>query len=518
MKATRGKERAAYMPGASGITIGRVLSATILIIAFLLPPGAVWGHERESPRVDPATLRRFAELLNATLVETVRTSSPAVVSIITTKFDFDPAHPGGATLPSGGGSSSPRRPPKDPENYNPMRKTGIGSGTLVRLSGGTYVLTNHHVVHGVDRILIQLEDKREYEAFVKGWDSKVDIAVLELPYAESLPAVPVGDSDEVLVGELVLAVGSPFGLPHTVTVGIVSAVGRYAQGIEEYEDFIQTDASINRGNSGGPLLNLKGEVVGLNTAIRTTHMGGNVGIGFAIPMNMIVPVAEQLVKGGLVVRGWLGTSVQNITPDLARAFDLPQATGVVVTKIIPGSPAEKAGLTRGDIILQVGDTQVTNANKLRNFIASARPGSRVRLVAVRDHRDIALDVIVGQGPYSEDEFRPPPRKKWDGLGVTVQDVTGDIAAAIGLPGPGGALVTEVESGSPAGNARPVPLTRGDVILESKGKAVTSAHDLQAMIKSSAPGERVLLFVYRRGSTLFTVVKMPGKHREVSDRK
>ncbi|NQT21168.1 MAG: trypsin-like peptidase domain-containing protein [Planctomycetes bacterium] len=462
-------------------------------------------------------MRRFASELNAAMVDVVENSSPAVVSIVTTKFDFDPGHPSGSILPSGP-QNGPTGAAEDPGS-NPMRKTGIGSGTLVNLLGDIYVLTNFHVVHGVDRILVQLQDEREFEASVKGWDSKVDIAVLEVPGAEDLPSVAIGSSEKLRVGELVLAMGSPFGLPHTVTIGIVSAVGRYAQGIEEYEDFIQTDAAINRGNSGGPLLNLKGQVVGLNTAIRTTHMGGNVGIGFAIPMHMIVPVAEQLLSEGVVARGWLGTSVQNITPGLARAFLMPNATGVVVTAITPGGPAERGGLSRGDIILQVDNSKIANANKLRNLIAATRPGSTVKMAVVRGRRTMALLVTVGQGPFAKDEFRPPSKKeRWTGLGLTIQDVTADIAAAIGLSEPGGALITDVAAGSPAGRARPVPLTRGDVILEMQRIPVRGAQHLRAMLKTSKPDARVLLFIYRKGSTLFTVVTMPGSSQAVSDPK
>lgn len=508
--------RTAVCPLFAKNAAARATFAAAILIALSLIPRFAFAAERKPRHQEPPDARPFSSALNAALVDVVESSSPAVVSIVTTRFDFDPAHPGGSTLPSGH-----RKSPTgvaDRQRTDPMRKTGIGSGTLVSILGKTYIITNYHVVHGVDRILVQLHDKRELEAYVKGWDSKVDIAVLALPHAENLPSVPIGNSDDVRVGEFVLAIGSPFGLPHSVTVGIVSAIGRYAQGIEEYEDFIQTDAAINRGNSGGPLLNLKGEVVGLNTAIRTTHMGGNVGIGFAIPMNMIVPVAEQLISTGVVARGWLGTSVQNITPDLAQAFRISQATGVVVTKITPGGPAEKSGLSRGDIILQVDSTKISNANKLRNLIASAKPGSTARIIVMRSGRKLVLLVSIGRGACTEDDFRPPPRKQWTSIGLTVQDVSPDIAAAIGLHAPSGALITQVGAGSPAGGARPIPLVRGDVILEVQRVPVRSAHQLRAMLKSHAPGARILLFIYRKGNGLFTVVTMPGRLEAVSDPK
>ena len=479
--------------------------AAALVAVFLLAPTSF----AQDDEVAGANIAKGCEALNAALVKIVKGSGPAVVSISTTKFEFGPASPGESTLPSNSADNFSHTPDENPEQQDPMRKTGIGSGTIIEIGGRNYVLTNHHVVFGVDRITIQLQDRREYEAHVKGWDPKVDIAVLEVPGAQDLPAVPVGDSDEVQVGELVLAIGSPFGLPHTITIGVVSAVRRYGQGIEEYEDFIQTDAAINRGNSGGPLLNLKGEVVGLNTAIRTTHMGGNIGIGFAIPMSMIMPVARQLVDTGHVARGWLGVSVQNMTPELADAFGMPQSSGVVVTKIVPGTPAEAGGLHQGDVIVKIEGTPIDNANQLRNYIAATMPSSSVRMDVARGDRNVRLSVAIGEKPYAADEFRPPARKQPSGIGLSLQDVSRDVAAALGLKGTGGALVTDVEVGSLSGHARPVPLVRGDVILEADGQPVASAATLKERLSRMEPGTTVLMLIFRRGNELYTVMKTPS---------
>ncbi|TFH47923.1 MAG: PDZ domain-containing protein [Lysobacterales bacterium] len=505
MSAAHWRRAAVTVRAAQATAASKMTSTAIFILLFFMPAVLAAEAFPQPGDNDRCVGRAAGAVVNDALVQAVKKASPAVVNIVTMKFDFDPYPQLDPRIPSEGGSSHLQSFVRDP------RKTGIGSGTLIKFLGKTYVLTNHHVVYGVDRIVVRLEDKREYEAVVKGWDSKVDIAILELPTADKLPTVPLGDSDAVQVGELVLAIGSPFGLQHSVTVGIVSAVGRYGQGIEEYEDFIQTDAAINRGNSGGPLLNLNGELVGLNTAIRTTHMGGNVGIGFAIPVNMIKPVAEQLIKTGQVARGWLGASVQNVTDDLAQAFNLTERIGVVVTKVAPGTPAERGGLNQGDIITRINDMEVTSVNKLRNLIASTLPQSRVRISAIRQGRNILINLLVGQAPQTGDDFRPAPRKQKQGIGLTVQDVTKDVAAAMGLPEPGGAMVAEAEPGSPAAIARPVPLMQGDVILEVNRVPVKSANLCRDMLRKHPAGQYVLLFIYRKGSTLFTVLRMPEQH-------
>jgi len=464
----------------------------LLLLAFSASP--VFGRQQ-------APLPVFDSLasFNDDLARLVENSIPAVVSISTIKFEADMFAP------------EPFVPGEIPQMFDdPPGRTGIGSGTIINVLGKPYILTNQHVVAGVDRVIVRLHDSREFDAVVKGWDPKVDIALLEIEGIEELSALPVGDSDLLKPGQMVFAVGSPFGLPHSITAGIVSAVGRHNQGIEEYEDFIQTDAAINRGNSGGPLLNLNGEIVGLNTAIRTTQFGGNVGVGFAIPMNMIMPVAEQLVRHGHVARGWLGASVQDINEELAAAFRVRQTTGVIVTRVVPGTPADAGGLLRGDIILRIDDAAIENVNKLRNHVANTLPGSLIRVNVVRDGRERNVMVTLGEIPYAVDEFKPEAAvaRRWDGIGAAFQDVSIEIARAIGAPDPAGAVVTGVEPGSPASQARPVPLARGDVIVECGRQEIRSVGDLQRRINATAPGGYILLYIYRRGSNLFTVVRVP----------
>jgi len=500
------------------VMVSKVMPLAVCTL-FFFAPGFGGDAARPAAQAEFDALRHSA-LLNEALVEAVKRAAPGVVNIVTIKYNLDPYPDLDPRIPLPGqrGAFLPEHS-QEPENQDPMRKTGIGSGMVVKVGGRNYILTNHHVVYGVDRIVIRTEDGREFDAQVKGWDPKVDVALLDPPssIAPKLSSLALGDSDGLEVGELVLAIGSPFGLQHSVTIGIVSAVGRYGQGIEEYEDFIQTDAAINRGNSGGPLLNVKGEVVGLNTAIRTTHMGGNVGIGFAIPMNMIMPMVEQLVKTGQISRGWLGASVQNLSEDLAEAFKLADRNGVVVTKIIPGTPAEKGGLRQGDIILSIENVPVSSVNKLRNFVAAKQPESKVRISILRRGRGMAVTLLIGEAPSAGDEFKPVAQpRKTEGLGLVVQDVTKDLAAALGLPAPGGALVAEAEAGSPASATRPVPLMQGDVIIELDNLPVRNANSLRDSLKKRAPGDSVLLLLCRKNNTLYTVLRIPGEDRKAGE--
>jgi len=503
-------QRAAVGRFVMNAIVSKVMPLAVCTLFFFAP---AFGEDAVQPaRQAELDALQHGALLNEALVQAVKRAAPAVVNIVTIKYNLDPYPDLDPRIPLPGqrGAFVPERS-QEPENQDPMRKTGIGSGMVIKINGRNYILTNHHVVYGVDRIVVRTDDGREFDAQVKGWDPKVDVALLDPPesIAAKLSSLTLGDSDALNVGELVLAIGSPFGLQHSVTIGIVSAVGRYGQGIEEYEDFIQTDAAINRGNSGGPLLNVKGEVVGLNTAIRTTHMGGNVGIGFAIPMNMIMPMVEQLVKTGQVSRGWLGASVQNISDDLAEAFKLADRNGVVVTKIIPGTPAEKSGLRQGDIILSIENVPVSSVNKLRNFVAAKQPETKVRINLLRRGRSMAITLSIGEAPSAGEEFKPivQPRKT-EGLGLVVQDVTKDLAAALGLPAAGGALIAEAEAGSPAAAARPVPLMQGDVIIELDNTPIRNANALRESLKKRTPGDSVLLLLCRKNNTLYTVLRIP----------
>ncbi len=283
---------------------------------------------------------------------------------------------------------------EDPEERRIPQDRGLGSGVIVDPSG--IIVTNHHVVGQADEIKVLLADRSEFTARLIGTDPKSDLAVVKIE-AQGLPTIPWADSDRLEVGEYVLAVGNPFGLNQTVTMGIVSAVGRARMGIAEYEDFIQTDAAINPGNSGGPLVNARGEVVGINTAI-FSRSGGNMGIGFAVPSNMARIILEQLVTTGRVVRGWLGVSIQDVTPDLAEQVGVVEPKGVLVSDILNDSPAERAGLLRGDIIVEFEGKEIEDATQLRNLVAVTEVGKQVSLTVFRNGQRHFVPVQIGEQP------------------------------------------------------------------------------------------------------------------------
>jgi serine protease Do len=352
------------------------------------------------------------------------------------------------------------------------RKTAsLGSGVIVSSDG--YILTNNHVIKNADKIKVLLSDKREFIGKIVGSDPKTDLSVIKID-AENLTTIPLGNSDDLKVGELVLAIGTPYGLNQTITMGIVSAVGRANVGIADYEDFIQTDAAINPGNSGGALVNVRGELIGVNTAIFSTT-GGYQGIGFAIPSNMAKTVMSNLIEKGKVVRGWLGVSIQAITPDLAQQFQLEKDYGTLVADVIENSPAEKAGLMRGDVITEFNGKEVEEPYNLRNIVASTPPGTEVAMKIIRDGEIETLTVTIGDLPV---EAQKTPTEFENALkGVSVQNLTPDIYRQLTLPEKiRGVVVTDIESLSPA-ETRLMP---GDVILE-------------------------INLVFRRGSTIFVTI-------------
>jgi len=279
-----------------------------------------------------------------------------------------------------------------------QRRSGLGSGVVVSPEG--YILTNFHVIDGADEIEVAHNDGRKYKARVVGSDPESDLAVLRIPADHKLPVVAFGNSDSLRVGDVVLAVGNPFGVGQTVTSGIVSALGRSHLGINTFENFIQTDAAINPGNSGGALVDTNGHLIGINTAIYS-QSGGSMGIGFAIPVSLARNVMEQIVKTGDVTRGWVGVEVQEITPELAESFRLPGTEGALIAGVMRGSPADKAGIKPGDVLVKVGDKKVTDAQVMLDLIAALQPGSKARFDLKRESRDITLEVAIGKRP------RPP---------------------------------------------------------------------------------------------------------------
>jgi serine protease Do len=381
-----------------------------------------------------------------------------------------------------------------------QREHSLGSGVIVSTDG--YILTNNHVVDGASDIKVSLKDKREFKAQVVGTDPRTDLAVLKIP-ATGLTAITFGDSAKAQVGDFVLAIGNPFGVGETVTMGIVSALQRSGLGIEDYEDFIQTDAAINPGNSGGALINVHGDLIGINTAILTGgEGGGNEGVGFAIPVNMARGIMEQLVKNGKVSRGYIGVGIEAVTPDLAKAFGLATPEGALVGEVEPNSPGSRAGLQRGDIILSVDGQPISDERDLRLRIAAMSPGQTVKLEIVRNGQKQTVSVTLAEFPdktASASEGQPSSNAL---EGVQVDELTPQIAREIGLPpGTTGVVISDVDESSSAAEAG---LQRGDVIQEVNRQPVNNLEQYEKAIRAAGNGE-VLLLVNRGGATRYVAI-------------
>ena len=374
-----------------------------------------------------------------------------------------------------------------------FKQSGLGSGVIVDDEG--YILTNNHVVKGADEIKVKLNDNREFKGKVIGIDQKTDLAVVRID-AKDLPAIEFGDSDKLKVGETVLAIGNPFGLTQTVTSGIVSATGRANVGIADYEDFIQTDAAINPGNSGGALVNIRGELIGINTAIFSTT-GGYQGIGFAIPSNMAKVVMQSLIKEGKVVRGWLGVTIQAITPQLAKQFGLKEAKGALVGDVVEGSPAEKAGMQRGDVIVSYDGKTVDNVTDLRNMVADTPVDKEVNVTLIRSGKEKTVTARIKEMPAEKEKLSGT----FDNLlnGVSVQDVSPAARKNLGIPEKiKGVIVSGIKPDSPSYGV----LTEGDVIMEINRQKVYSTKEYTSVVKKIKENADILLLVYRNGLTLY----------------
>ena len=383
-----------------------------------------------------------------------------------------------------------------------QREHSLGSGVIVSEDG--YILTNNHVVDKATDIKIALPDKREFKGKVVGSDPKTDVAVVKIS-ATGLPTLAFGDSDKLQVGDYVFAIGDPFGIGETATMGIVSAKGRGGLAIEDYEDFIQTDAAINPGNSGGALINARGELIGINTAILAGNGGGNQGIGFAIPISMARRVMDQILKNGKVTRGYLGVAIQDVTPDLAKVFKAPEGKGALVGDVSSDGPGAKAGLQKGDVIEEIDGQTVTGVNDLRLRIASTAPGTTVHLKILRNGKPRDVAVTLGQlpekaneGPLSGGENEGTPMK-----GVQVEELTPQLRRELDLsPNVHGVVVTDVSPDSPAADAG---LRRGDVIEEVNRQAVDSVSEYRGALRRAGKQSLVLL-VSRNGNTTFVVIE------------
>ncbi len=386
-------------------------------------------------------------------------------------------------------------------------QTGSGSGVVVSKDG--YILTNNHVVANADKIHVTLQDGRQFEGELVGRDPKSDVAVIRVKANDLVPA-GLGDSDELQVGEWVLAVGNPFQLSSTVTAGIVSATGRSNIGLADYEDFIQTDAAINPGNSGGALVDLDGKVVGINTAI-ATRTGGYQGIGFAIPMNMARKVMDSLISTGKVVRGWLGVNIQNLNENTAEAFGLERARGALVGQAVPGGPAEKAGLRQGDVIVTFDGKEVKDVEDLQLKVVDESPGTKVDLGIIRDRKSMTIPVKLGEledkGPAGSkgSGSNAEPQRSHD-LGLNLDDLTPSARRQLDLPAEvDGVLVTDVD---PTGIAGQAGLQRGDVIMKIGSAEVRNVRSFEQALQGAPTGKPVLFLVRRQDAEIFLGVRLP----------
>jgi serine protease Do len=433
---------------------------------------------------DGATPKGFPDF--ATLARTI---GPAVVNVSTTRMrqDIDAGDDPmsqfyqrffGQTAPSG-----------------PQKQVGVGSGFVVDRDGT--IVTNYHVVEGAEKITVRMSDGKNFDAEVLGKDQKTDIAVIKIKAPQGLPVVALGDSDRLEVGEWVMAVGNPFGLDHTVTSGIVSAKGRNI-GAGPYDDFIQTDASINPGNSGGPLVNMRGEVIGINTAI-FSQSGGNIGIGFAIPANLVKEILPQLARNGKVVRGYIGLSLQRITPDIAESLGLAKSGGALINDLEMGGPAQRAGIKVGDVIVKFNGKEIENAADLPPQAARLTPGIDVPVSVLRDGKEVSLSLKVGE--MKEDQVAA--KTEDDDLGLAVQAVTDDMANELGLDRAEGVIVVTVQPGSSADDAG---IERGDVIVEINRSRVRTVSEYNDLLAKTDKGKSLLFRINRGPGSLFLAMK------------
>ena len=475
--------------------------ALLLLVAFVACPAYALDGGVESLR---QTGKAFAAV--------AREVSPSVVFIQVESTSAAPESPfPGGEWPFGDeffkrffGEPTPRTPRgKPPEEQRHAVSQGSGfvfSSKSGLFSDKTYILTNNHVVEGADKIRVKFQDGREFDAKVKGTDPKSDVAVVEIN-SGGFPALKWGDSSKLDVGEWVVAIGNPFGLSHTLTVGVVSATGRTSLGISDYEDFIQTDAAINPGNSGGPLVNLDGEVIGMNTAI-FSRSGGYMGVGFAIPSNLARGIAEQLIKTGKVVRGYLGIVIQPLTAELAQSFDLEQSQGILIADVSKDSPAEKAGLKQGDVIVSYQGKPVTDVGDFRNRVSLTAPGSRADLGIIHDGKQKDIKVSIGTLSEAKVAAMTPSAQSTEELGLTVQTLTPQLAEQFNAKPGEGVVITQVKRGSIAALAG-IPV--GAVILQVNQKAVNSAEEFTRAVKEASDNRRVLLLIRARGTQQYVVL-------------
>jgi serine protease Do len=492
-----GNERLGPAQGRFGTGLVVFVAVFSLLAGFLIASGI--GVRPAAKSLDPVETKRVSVAVNTNglapnnFVELAKRVNPGVVNISTTKV----VKGGGRIFRNFSPPSRERDPFRDffGEDFfdrffgemlqKDYVQRSLGSGFIIDREG--YIITNNHVIEGASEIRVRLSTERDFEAEVVGRDSKTDLALIKIKSSQDLPVEELGDSAKLEIGEWVMAIGNPFGLSHTVTVGIVSAKGRVI-GSGPYDDFIQTDASINPGNSGGPLFNMNGEVVGINTAI----VASGQGIGFAIPINAAKEIIPQLKKKGKVTRGGIGVYVQKLTPDLAKSFGLEKNKGALVADVIPGSPADTAGIRRGDVIVKFNGKEIDEMNELPRIVASTPVGKEVEIGILREGKPLTLKLKVGE--LKDEAMAPTLEKTKLELGMSVQEVTPEIAQQLRLGEATGVVVTQIE---PGGVADEAGIQRGDVIREINGYAIRNVSDYRAAL-AKVKNEEILRLLIKRG--------------------
>ncbi|MCG3162344.1 MAG: Periplasmic pH-dependent serine endoprotease DegQ [Acidobacteria bacterium] len=492
-------------PRFTGKRLIAIAISAALAAAFVLGNVIGSASRRQAPSLIPMVSASNGASGTAALATSfaavVKSAQPAVVSIASTKVvKTNGADEGLSPLFNdpmfrqffGQGRQNPFGKPRE------EREQGLGSGVIVSPDG--YILTNNHVIEGASDIKVYTSNNRELKARVIGADPKTDIAVVKVE-EKNLPTLAFADSAQTQVGDIALAIGNPFGVGQTVTMGIISATGRGNLGIEDYEDFIQTDAAINPGNSGGALINTSGQLIGVNTAI-LSRAGGNQGVGFAVPANLARTVMNQLLKNGKVTRGYLGVLIQPITPEIAKAFNLVDARGALVGEVTSGGPAAKAGLAQGDVITELNGARVEDSRELRLKISQMAPGSSAKLKVIRDGAPREISVTLGELPNEKTAASNGNPENSSPDGLSVENLTPQIARQLDLPSNvSGVIVTDVQDGSRADDAG---LRRGDVIQQVNRKPVSNTAEFDRAMKQ-AGGKSVLLLVNRNGHTSFVAI-------------
>jgi serine protease Do len=472
---------------------GFTLLMIIVLVAGLSSADITSAKEKA---ISPESVNLLTKLSNA-LAEVADAARPAVVNISTTSTVIAQENPFGDML------NDPffRRFFGDQFGQQGQKRkyksSALGSGVIVSENG--YILTNNHVIKGADEIKVILYDKREFKGKVVGSDPRTDLAVIKIN-AKDLPTLKIGESIKLKTGDIVLAIGNPFGLNQTITMGIVSAVGRSNVGIADLEDFIQTDAAINPGNSGGALVNSNGELVGINTAIFSTS-GGYMGIGFAIPADMAKTVMDSIIKHGKVIRGYLGVSIQNLTPELAKSLGIKETSGALISGVEKGSPADQAGLKRGDLVIELNGKKVADSTSLRNMVSANAPGTNTAVKVIRDGKEQTVTVALGE--YKEKKVVKKSEYNNVLKGVTVQELTPTLQDKLNLPDNAtGVVVTDISSDSPAAEL----LQQGDVIQEVNRTPIQSVQDYDQVVSKIGEKDVVLLLIYRGGGSIYLTIR------------